>query len=84
MTLGRHQTVEIKRVQNESEKNFVIFKTKCETLENRIERLQGELDKALKEQKTTNQNENRGQLMYEVITDKNRKIHKLEQSEKKT
>jgi hypothetical protein len=84
LTLDRHPTVEIKRVQNEAEKNIVMLKTKCETLENRIERLQRELEKALKEQKATNQNEKRGQLMYEVITDKNRRIHKLEQSEKKT
>jgi hypothetical protein len=43
-----------------------------------------ELEKANKEQKTSNQIEKRGQLMFEVITEKNRKIQKLEQAERKT
>ena len=84
LTLVRHQTAEIKRVQDEAQKNVAIFKKKCETLENRIEILQKELEKANKEQKIFSQIEKRGQLMYEVITEKNRKIQKLEQSERKT
>jgi hypothetical protein len=51
LTLVRHQTVEIKRVQDEAQKNVAILKTKCETLENRVEILQKELEKANKEQK---------------------------------
>lgn len=84
LTLVRHQTAEIKRVQDEAQKNVDILKAKCETLEKRVEILQTELEKANKEQKTSNQIEKRGQLMYEVITEKNRKIQKLEQSERKT
>jgi hypothetical protein len=84
LTLVRHQTVEIKRVQDEAQKNVALLKAKCETLENRVEILQKELEKANKEQKATNHIEKRGQLMYEVITEKNKKIQKLEQSERKT
>ena len=77
LTQDRHQTVEIKRILDEAQKNVVLLTANCETLENRVERLQGELEKALKEQKTSNQIEKRAQLMHEVIIDKNRKIQML-------
>jgi uncharacterized protein involved in exopolysaccharide biosynthesis len=60
LTLVKHQTAEIKRVQDEALKNVAILKAKCETLEKRVEILQKELEKANKEQKTSNQIEKKG------------------------